>query len=164
MNKLFLTGNIFFVIFMQKKMLFMNTVSSVINRKDRLPVTVLPDTTVLEALTIMAEKNIGSVVVMENDKYLGIMTERDYSRKVLLKEKNSTSTKVSEIMSTDLPAVRPADSIEYCMQLMTEKNIRYMPVFENNQLTGIISMSDVVKETILMQKETINQLQNYISS
>lgn len=149
---------------MQKKMLFMNTVSSVINRKDRLPVTVLPDTTVLEALTIMAEKNIGSVVVMENDKYLGIMTERDYSRKVLLKEKNSTSTKVSEIMSTDLPAVRPADSIEYCMQLMTEKNIRYMPVFENNQLTGIISMSDVVKETILMQKETINQLQNYISS
>jgi CBS domain-containing protein len=142
----------------------MNTVSSVINRKDRLPVTVLPDTTVLEALIIMAEKNIGSVVVMENDKYLGIMTERDYSRKVLLKEKNSTSTKVSDIMSTDLPAVKPADSIEFCMQLMTEKNIRYMPVFENNKLTGIISMSDVVKETILVQKETINQLHNYINS
>jgi CBS domain-containing protein len=142
----------------------MNTVSSVINRKDRLPVTVLPDTTVLEALKIMAEKNIGSVVVMENDKYLGIMTERDYSRKVLLKEKNSTSTKVSDIMSTDLPAVKPADSIEFCMQLMTEKNIRYMPVFENNKLTGIISMSDVVKETILVQKETINQLHNYINS
>jgi CBS domain-containing protein len=142
----------------------MNTVSSVINRKGRLPVTVLPDTSVLEALKIMAEKNIGSVVVMENEKYLGIMTERDYSRKVLLKEKNSTSTKVSEIMSTELPTVKPADSIEYCMQLMTDQNIRYMPVFENNKLTGIISMSDVVKETILAQKETINQLHNYINS
>ena len=95
----------------------------------------------------MAEKNIGSVVVMKNDEYLGIMTERDYSRKVILKDKNSMTTKVSEIMSTDLPAVNPADSIEHCMQLMTEKNIRYMPVFENNKLTGIISMRDVVKET-----------------
>lgn len=112
----------------------------------------------------MAEKNIGSVIVMKNGEYLGIMTERDYSRKVILKDKNSTTTKVSEIMSTDLPRVSPADSIEHCMQLMTEKNIRYMPVFENNKLTGIISMSDVVKETILAQKETINQLQNYINS
>lgn len=142
----------------------MNIVSTVINRKNRTPVTVAPDKSVVEALTIMAEKNIGSVVIMENDKYLGIMTERDYSRKVILKEKNSATTKVSEIMSTDLPSVSPGDSIEHCMQLMTEKNIRYMPVFENNKLTGIISMSDVVKETILMQKETINQLQNYISS
>lgn len=112
----------------------------------------------------MAEKNIGSVVVMQNEEYLGIMTERDYSRKVILKGKNSTATKVSEIMSTDLPSVNPADSIEHCMQLMTEKNIRYMPVFENNKLTGIISMSDVVKETILAQKETINQLHSYINS
>jgi CBS domain-containing protein len=142
----------------------MNIVSTVIARKGGLPVTVSPETTVVEALTIMAEKNIGSVVVMKNDEYLGIMTERDYSRKVVLKDKNSNTTKVSEIMSTDLPFIKPADSIEYCMQLMTEKNIRYMPVFENNKLTGIISMSDVVKETIMTQKETINQLQNYIHS
>lgn len=142
----------------------MNIVSTVIKRKGGLPVTVAPDKSVVEALTIMAEKNIGSVVVMENDTYLGIMTERDYSRKVVLKEKNSATTKVSEIMSTDLPSVSPGDSIDHCMQIMTSKNIRYMPVFENNKLTGIISMSDVVKETILMQKETINQLQNYISS
>ena len=142
----------------------MNKVSAVISRKGILPVTVSPDTTVVEALTVMAEKNIGSVVVMKNDEYLGIMTERDYSRKVILKDKNSMTTKVSEIMSTDLPAVNPADSIEHCMQLMTEKNIRYMPVFENNKLIGIISMSDVVKETILAQKETISQLQNYINS
>ncbi|MDZ4793239.1 MAG: CBS domain-containing protein [Bacteroidota bacterium] len=142
----------------------MNTVLSVIIRKGVAPVTVSPITTVVEALTIMAEKNIGSVVIMENDNYLGIMTERDYSRKVILKGKNSTSTMVSEIMSTDLPSVKPSDSIDHCMQLMTDKNIRYMPVFENNKLTGIISMSDVVKETILAQKETINQLQNYINS
>ena len=142
----------------------MNKVSSVITRKGILPVTVSPDITVVEALTIMAEKNIGSVVVMQNEEYLGIMTERDYSRKVILKDKNSMTTKVSEIMSTDLPVVSPDDSIEHCMQLMTEKNIRYMPVFDNNKLTGIISMSDVVKETILAQKETINQLQNYINS
>ena len=142
----------------------MNTVSSVITRKGGLPVTVSPEMTVTQALTIMAEKNIGSVVVMQNEEYLGIMTERDYSRKVILKGKNSTATKVSEIMSTDLPSVKPSDSIEHCMQLMTEKNIRYMPVFENNKLTGIISMSDVVKETILAQKETINQLHHYINS
>ncbi len=142
----------------------MNIVSTVIARKGVLPVTVSPETTVVEALTIMAEKNIGSVVVMNNNEYLGIMTERDYSRKVILKDKNSTTTKVSEIMSTDLPFIKPADSIEHCMQLMTEKNIRYMPVFENDQLIVTISMSDVGKETIMAQKETINQLQNYIHS
>jgi Predicted signal-transduction protein containing cAMP-binding and CBS domains len=101
---------------------------------------------------------------MENEKYLGILTERDYSRKVVLKGKNSDNTLVSEIMSTDLPAVKPSDSIEHCMKLMTEQNVRYMPVFENDKLAGIISMSDVVKETILAQKETISQLESYIRS
>lgn len=142
----------------------MNTVSSVLNRKNFNPVTVSPDTTVIEALQIMAEKNIGSLVVMQGNNYLGIVTERDYSRKVILKGKNSAETKVSDIMSTDLPSIGPSDKIEHCMELMTTKNIRYMPVFDNNKLTGIISMSDVVKETILSQKETINQLQSYIQS
>jgi CBS domain-containing protein len=140
----------------------MNNVSRVLSRKKITIASVWPDTPVIEALQIMAEKNIGSIMIMENDQYLGIMTERDYSRKVILKGKNSTDTKVSEIMSTDLPSVSPADSIEHCMELMTAKNIRYMPVFENNKLVGIISMSDVVKETILEQKETIDHLQNYI--
>lgn len=140
----------------------MSTVSSLLQRKNFSPVTVPPGLTVAEALKIMAEKNIGSVVVMENNEYLGIMTERDYSRKVILKGKNSMTTQVSEIMSTELPPVAPADTIESCMKVMSEQNIRYMPVFENNKLTGIISMSDVVKETILEQKETINQLENYI--
>lgn len=142
----------------------MITVSSIIAHKNKLPVTVTPGTTVLDALQIMAEKNIGSVVVMQNEQYFGIMTERDYSRKVILKGKNSTNTIVSDIMSIDLPSVKPDDTIEYCMELMTARNIRYMPVFENNRLTGIISMSDVVKETILSQKETISHLESYIHS
>jgi CBS domain-containing protein len=142
----------------------MNTVSSLLSRKNKTSVTVSPDTSVMEALKLMSEKNIGSVIVMQGDQYLGIVTERDYSRKIALKGKNSATTTVSEIMSSDLPSVNPADSIEHCMELMTTKNIRYMPVFENKKLVGIVSMSDVVKETILAQKETINQLQSYIQS
>ena len=142
----------------------MNSVSSVLVRKGDQVVSVPPQTTVLEALKIMAEKNIGSVVVTENGNYLGIVTERDYSRKVILKGKSSTDTKVTDIMSTDLPVVKPTDSIDHCMQIMSEKTIRYMPVFDNGKLAGIISMSDVVKETILAQRETINHLQSYIHS
>jgi CBS domain-containing protein len=140
----------------------MNTVSAILARKGRSSVAVSPDSTVVEALQIMADKNIGSVVVMLNDRYLGIMTERDYSRKVILKGKHSPTTKVSEIMSTELPHVKPSDSIEHCMELMSSENIRYVPVFENNKLSGIISMSDVVKQTILSQKETISHLESYI--
>ncbi len=142
----------------------MSTVSAVLSRKGNNIVSVSPGETVLQALRIMAEKNIGSVVVMENGQYKGIVSERDYSRKVVLRDKSSTDTHVEEIMSTDLPSVKPSDSIEHCMTLMTQKNIRYMPVFDNNALTGIISMSDVVKETILSQKETITHLQSYIHS
>ena len=142
----------------------MRSVSSVLGRKGTIVTNVSPDTTVLDALKIMAEKNIGSVVVMLQNEYLGIMTERDYSRKVILKGKNSTDTRVAEIMSDDLPSVKPSDTIDRCMELMSTNNIRYMPVFENNALVGIISMSDVVKETILAQKETIDHLQNYIQS
>jgi CBS domain-containing protein len=110
----------------------------------------------------MADQQIGSVVVMQGDQYMGILTERDYSRKVILKGKHSVSTQVAEIMSTGLPAVVPADTVDHCMQLMTDKNIRYMPVFDGDKLAGIISMSDIVKEIILMQKETISHLESYI--
>jgi CBS domain-containing protein len=142
----------------------MKTVGSILNRKGVSAIAVAPDTPVIEALRIMAEKNIGSVLVMDGGEYLGIITERDYSRKVILKDKSSAETKVAEIMSTGLPFVSPSDTVEKCMQLMTDKNIRYLPVFNNNSLEGIISMSDVVKETILSQKETIKQLESYIHS
>ena len=142
----------------------MNKVSSILARKGNNTINVNPNTTVLDALKLMDEKNIGSIVVMEEGKYMGIVTERDYSRKVILKGKHSDDTLVSEIMSSDLPSIEPNDSIEKCMALMSDKNIRYLPVFESGRLCGIISMSDVVKETILAQKETISHLENYIHS
>ena len=142
----------------------MRKVSEILARKGASAVVVTPDTKVIEALSIMAEKNIGSVLVMDGGEYLGIITERDYSRKIALKHKSSVETKVSEIMTTNLPSVSPNDTVEHCMQLMSDKNIRYLPVFEGNRLTGIVSMSDVVKETILQQKETISHLESYIHS
>ena len=142
----------------------MNHVSDILSRKGRNAISVLPDTTVLNALKVMAENNIGSVLVMKNDEYQGLVTERDYSRKVILKGKNSTDTKVSEIMSSDLPHINPNDTIDHCMELMTNSNIRYLPVFKNNHLEGIISITDVVKETISRQQQTIRHLDNYINS
>lgn len=139
-------------------------VADVLLRKGSYITTVSPSTTVLEALNIMADQNIGSVMVLEEGHYLGIVTERDYSRKVVLKGKSSTDTKVTEIMSSDLPRVTANDSIDYCMQLMSDKNIRYLPVFDENQVTGILSINDVVKETILSQQETITQLKDYLHS
>ncbi len=142
----------------------MRKVSDILSRKGASAVAVAPDTKVFDALAIMAEKNIGSILVMDGGEYLGIVTERDYSRKIVLKNKSSADSHVSEIMSADLPAVKPSDTVEHCMQLMSEKNIRYLPVFDNDRLSGIISMSDVVKETILEQKETISHLESYIHS
>lgn len=142
----------------------MRKVADILERKGASAVAVAPDTKVIEALEIMEEKNIGSVLVMDGGEYLGIITERDYSRKIALKHKSSTDTMVSEIMTTSLPSVSPKDTVERCMELMSDKNIRYLPVFDGNRLAGIVSMSDVVKETILQQKETISHLENYIHS
>lgn len=142
----------------------MNKVSDILSRKGSQTLSVTPDTSVLDALKLMAENNIGSVMVMEKDQYLGLITERDYSRKVILMGKNSVNTKVSEIMTSNLPHVKPEDNIDHCMELMTQGNIRYLPVFEANVLKGIISISDVVKETIIKQQQTIKHLDNYIHS
>jgi len=140
----------------------MKKVADILSRKGGNVTNVSPDSSVLEALKIMADQNIGSVMVLENGQYRGIMTERDYSRKVILKGKSSTHTKISEIMSSDFPRVTPSDSIDYCMQLMSDKNIRYLPVFDAEDLMGIISINDVVRETILSQEETITQLKDYL--
>ncbi len=142
----------------------MNHVSDILSRKGSNAISVTPDTSVIEALKVMADNNIGSVLVMENSKYMGLITERDYSRKVILKGKNSTNTKVSEIMTSDLPHIKPNDTVEHCMELMTDSKIRYLPVFVNDELKGIISITDVVKETILKQQQTIKHLDSYINS
>lgn len=142
----------------------MAMVKDLLSRKSETVISIITGATVLDALKLMAEKNIGSVVVTNSDgQYAGIVTERDYSRKVVLKGKNSTATTVQDIMTTDLPAVKLNDTIEHCRQLMTSNNVRYLPVFAGEELKGIISMSDVVKETILQQQQTIDHLQQYIS-
>lgn len=140
----------------------MKKVMDILKRKGAQTISVTPQTTVIDALHLMADRNIGSVLVMEGEHYLGLMTERDYSRKIVLKGKSSTDTLVSDIMTTDLPKVRPDDSIEHCMQLLTDNNIRYLPVFSENRLSGIISVNDVVKEIILSQAETISNLKDYL--
>ena len=140
----------------------MGKVSAILSRKGNSIISIDVNTTVLDALQLMSENNIGSLVVMNQDKFAGILTERDYSRKVILQGKHSDHTTVGEIMSVDLPTVSPEDIVETCMQHMSNKNVRYLPVFEGDTLKGIISISDVVTETILQQKETISHLQNYI--
>lgn len=142
----------------------MRKVSDILQRKGSGVTTVTKDTTVIEALRIMAEQNIGSLVVMDGDSFLGIMTERDYSRKVILMDRHSSDTPVGEIMTKDFPSIKRSDSVEACMQLMSERHIRYLPVIENGILAGIISINDVVTETISNQEETISHLQTYIQS
>ena len=142
----------------------MNTVSDILIRKNRPIIAVEPTTTVYDAIKLMAENNIGSVLVIENNRFLGIVTERDYSRKIILKGKSSTDTNVTDIMITDLPAVKEEDTVEYCMHLLSNSNLRYLPVFEKDQLRGIISITDVIKQMLIIQQETIDHLNNYINS
>ncbi len=142
----------------------MRKVSNVLARKGNRVTIVAPEMTVIDALRIMSEQNIGSVVVMKDGRFAGIMTERDYSRKVILKGRHSSDTLVGDIMSTDFPYVGMNDGVDACMQLMTSHRLRYLPVIEEEQLAGIISINDLVTETILTQAETIHQLQSYIQS
>jgi len=142
----------------------MKTAADIFKRKGRNNVTISPDATVLEALRIMAEKNIGSIIVMEGDQYRGLFTERDYARKVILHGKSSSEIQVGEIMSEYLPQVTPSHSLDDCMEIMSNHNIRYLPVFENEEFFGVLSVIDVVKETMLVQKDTIEHLQQYINS
>ncbi|MCE2834249.1 MAG: CBS domain-containing protein [Chitinophagaceae bacterium] len=140
----------------------MKKVADIFKRKGFSNVTISPDAFVREALKLMAEKNIGSVVIMENDRYIGLFTERDYARKVILHGRSSDELTVSEIMSEYLPQISLNHSLEECMEIMTNHNLRYLPVFEADGYVGVISIIDVVKETILAQQDRIEHLQNYI--
>ena len=122
-----------------------------------------PDTQVFDALEIMADKNIGAMPVLESEKIVGMFSERDYARKVILKGKASKSTLVKEIMSSKIYHVSPKQSIEECMALMTEKRIRHLPVLEGEELVGIITIGDVVKAIISEQEFMMGQLENYIT-
>jgi CBS domain-containing protein len=139
------------------------TVSQILSKKGKEVFSVLPTITVYEALGVMSEKNIGAILIIENTVLKGILSERDYARKIALKAKSSKKTFVYEIMEENVVTVKPADNLEYCMELMDAKRVRHLPVIENDVVIGIISISDVVKAIIEMQKETIKHLDSYIS-
>ena len=139
------------------------TVRQLINRKGNAVWSSQPDATVFEALSLMAEKGIGALLVFDEDTLVGIFSERDYARKVILKGKSSSSTAVGEIMTKTVLVVHPNQTMNECMALMTDKRIRHLPVMEDDSVIGIISIGDVVKEIISEQEFVIGQLENYIA-
>ncbi len=125
--------------------------------------SVSPDASLKEALQIMADKNVGALLVMDNDEVVGIFSERDYARRVVLYNKSATDTPVREVMISDVFYVKPDDKIEFCMELISDKHIRHLPVLEDGNLVGIISIGDIVKATIAEMQYIIKQLDSYIT-
>jgi CBS domain-containing protein len=141
----------------------MKTVTQLLRTKGQQVLSVSPDMPVFEALGVMADKNVGALLVVEGERLVGVFSERDYARKVILKGKSSKDTPVQEIMSSHVLYVRPEQTIEDCMALMTDKRVRHLPVMEEGRVVGVISIGDVVKAIIAEQEFIIEQLQNYIT-
>lgn len=141
----------------------LKTVKQILEGKGHEIWSVSPEDNVYDALKKMAEKNIGALLVLEDEDLVGILSERDYARKVMLKEKSSMDTPVRDIMTPRVLYVRINQSIEDCMALMTDKRIRHLPVFDEDKLVGVISIGDVVKAIISHQEFVIEQLENYIT-
>lgn len=142
----------------------MTTVAQVLQNKNNHEITTIaPDATVLEAITLMATKGIGAVVVVDAGKVVGILSERDYTRKVALMQRTSNDTAVAEIMTGKVLSVSKSNTVDECLDLMTERHIRHLPVLENEELIGLVSIGDLVKATMEDQKQLIEQLQQYIS-
>lgn len=139
------------------------TIDSVMNQKPREVWSVAPDATVYDAIALMAEKNVGALLVVENGSLVGIVSERDYTRKVMLRGKRSRETLVREIMSTQLTTVDPKESVDDCLRFMTEKRIRHLPVVKGGEIYGVVSIGDLVKHVISVQSATLDQLERYIS-
>lgn len=141
----------------------MITVANILKSKATETFFVTSDTTVYDAIKLMSEKNIGAVPVVDGLQLSGIFSERDYARKIILQNRKSQETSVSEIMTVAVITVGPDDSIDHCMEIMSARKIRHLPVLKDNLLIGIISIGDVVSAVIESQKETINHLHNYIA-
>ncbi|PBJ11685.1 CBS domain-containing protein [Flavobacterium sp. ACN6] len=139
------------------------TVDQILKAKGRNVYSVVSNLTVYQALKVMGEKNIGAILIIDDNDLKGILSERDYARKIVLKDKSSKETFVHEIMESNVFTVKLSDNLEDCMELMSEKRIRHLPVLEDGTVVGIISISDVVKAIIEIQKDTINHLNSYIS-
>ncbi|TKC04373.1 CBS domain-containing protein [Pedobacter frigoris] len=142
----------------------MKTVQQILGTKPSNIFSVSENSSVLEALQLMMEKNISALLILEGPELRGIFTERDYARKIILHGKSSAETSIKEVMTANPITVLPADSIDLCMEIMTEKHIRHLPVMQDNVVQGMVSIGDVVKFIIADQKLTISQLENYISS
>jgi CBS domain-containing protein len=140
----------------------MKSVKQLLEAKGGAIYRVAPDARVFEALKLMAEKEVGALVVMEGDRLAGILSERDYARKVILLGKSSHDIAVREIMTAQVVTVSPRQSVEECMALMTQRRIRHLPVIEGDRLIGVLSIGDLVKEVIAEQEQTIKQLEDYI--
>ena len=141
----------------------MKTVRQILRDKGSSVLTIEPHATVFDALKLMAEKNVGALLVVERGKLVGILSERDYARKVLLLSKSSLNTPVRDIMTERVMFIRPEQTVEECMALMTDKHIRHLPVLVGEQLVGVVSIGDLVKASIDEKDFMIKQLENYIT-
>ena len=141
----------------------MKTVKQILRDKGGKVLSIDPGATVFDALKLMAEKNVGALLVLEGGTVVGILSERDYARKVILHGKSSLNTPVRDIMTDRVMFIRPEQTVEECMALMTEKHIRHLPVLVDNQLVGVVSIGDLVKASIDEKDFVIKQLENYIT-
>lgn len=142
----------------------MKTVKQLLDAKGRETHTIGPDARVIDALKLMAEKGVGALIVTDGGRLAGVISERDYARKVILQGKSSHEIAVRDIMTDKVVTVQPRHTVEECMALMTEKRIRHLPVLEGGRLIGVLSIGDLVKEVIAEQEATIRQLESYIHS
>jgi CBS domain-containing protein len=141
----------------------MATVKQLLESKDNHVWSISPETTVFEGLQFMAEKNIGALLVTRDDKLVGIFSERDYARKVILKGKTSKDTTIGELMTREVVYTTPEDSLDECMALMTAKHIRHLPILNNDKLIGLLTLGDLVKQIMSNQEFKIQELEKYIS-
>ncbi len=139
------------------------SVSEILSYKGNAAWSISPDATVFEAVQMMADKNVGALLVIENDKLVGIISERDYTRKVALKGKHSRTTAVREVLSSQVVHVTPAHTVQECLRLMTDHHFRHLPVLDGDRIAGIVSIGDLVNWIISAQSATISQLQTYIT-
>lgn len=133
------------------------------NKKHKEVISIAPHRPVFDALVVLAEYKIGALVILEGDKLVGIFSERDYAREIVLKGKSSKTTPISEVMSTNVMTVKPSDTVEQAMNIMSDKRIRHLPVLDGNKVVGMLSIGDLVKETIEYQQTLIKQLESYIT-
>ena len=138
-------------------------ISALLHHKGTAVWSIAPESTVFEAIQLMADKNIGSLLVMSGDRLVGVFTERDYTRKIALQGKTSKATRVAEVLSSKVISVTPNHTVEECMRLMTENRVRHLPILENDKVTGLVSIGDLVNWTISAQDAAIAQMEQYIA-